>query len=68
MILDIDRGGSFIQGLGLMRSLPPRWRRLVRGGFIINKFRGGDEKLLNTAIKWLEGRTGKPVLGVFALY
>lgn len=62
VVLDIDRGGSFIQGLGLMRSLPPRWRRLVKG-FIINKFRG-DEKLLNTAIKWLEERTGKPVLGV----
>ena len=62
VILDIDRGGSFIQGLGLMQSLPPRWRKLVKG-FIINKFRG-DERLLNTAIKWLEEKTGKPVLGV----
>ncbi|WP_054842195.1 cobyric acid synthase [Vulcanisaeta distributa] len=61
VVLDIDRGGSFIQGLGLMRSLPPRWRRLVRG-FIINKFRG-DERLLDSAIKWLEERTGRPVLG-----
>jgi adenosylcobyric acid synthase len=62
VVLDIDRGGSFIQGLGLMSSLPPRWRKLVKG-FIINKFRG-DEKLLGTAIKWLEKKTGKPVLGV----
>ncbi len=62
VVLDIDRGGSFIQGLGLIKSLPPRWRRLVKG-FIINKFRG-DEKLLSTAIKWLEEKTGKPVLGV----
>ncbi|WP_243679568.1 hypothetical protein [Vulcanisaeta souniana] len=65
MVLDIDRGGgSFIQGLGLIKSLPPGWRKLVKGGFIINKFRGGDEKLLSTAIKWLEKKTGKPVLGV----
>jgi adenosylcobyric acid synthase len=62
VVLDIDRGGSFIHGLGLMRALPPRWRKLVRG-FIINKFRG-DERLLDSAIKWLEDKTGKPVLGV----
>ncbi|MCG2887265.1 MAG: cobyric acid synthase [Vulcanisaeta sp.] len=62
VILDIDRGGSFIQGLGLMRALPPRWRRLVRG-FIINKFRG-NPRLLDDAIKWLESRTGRPVIGV----
>ncbi|WP_229709667.1 cobyric acid synthase [Vulcanisaeta souniana] len=62
VVLDIDRGGSFIQGLGLIKSLPPGWRKLVKG-FIINKFRG-DEKLLSTAIKWLEKKTGKPVLGV----
>ncbi len=62
VILDIDRGGSFIQGLGLIKSLPPRWRRLVKG-FIINKFRGNEE-LLDTAIRWIEERTGKPVLGV----
>lgn len=62
VVLDIDRGGSFIQGLGLMRALPPRWRRFVKG-FIINKFRG-DPKLLDDAIKWLESKTGKPVVGV----
>ncbi|MGC9152773.1 MAG: cobyric acid synthase [Vulcanisaeta sp.] len=62
VILDIDRGGSFIQGLGLMNALTPRWRRMVKG-FIINKFRG-DEKLLDDAVKWLEERTGKPVLGI----
>jgi adenosylcobyric acid synthase len=62
VILDIDRGGSFIQGLGLMRALPPRWRRLVRG-FIINKFRG-NPRLLDDAIKWLESRTGRPVIGI----
>ncbi|WP_069807981.1 cobyric acid synthase [Vulcanisaeta thermophila] len=62
VVLDIDRGGAFTQGLGLMNSLPSKWRGMVRG-FIINKFRG-DERLLRDAVKWLEDRTGKPVLGV----
>jgi len=62
VILDIDRGGAFLQGVGLINSLPPRWRRMIHG-FIINKFRG-DDKLLKPAIDWLERRTGKPVLGV----
>ena len=62
VVLDIDRGGAFTSALGLMESIPPRWRRLVKG-FIINRFRG-DESLLDGAVKWLMERTGKRVVGV----
>ncbi|MGC8598068.1 MAG: cobyric acid synthase, partial [Thermocladium sp.] len=62
VVLDIDRGGAFTSALGLMASIPPRWRRLVKG-FIINRFRG-DEGLLEGAVKWLRERTGKRVVGI----
>ncbi|GGP18958.1 cobyric acid synthase [Thermocladium modestius] len=62
VVLDIERGGAFTSALGLMASIPPRWRGLVRG-FIINKFRG-EEGLLDGAVRWLEERTGRRVVGV----
>jgi len=62
LIADIDKGGVFAHLLGTVDILPTSERdRIV--GFVINRFRG-DPALLDSGLKWLEERTGKPVLGV----
>ncbi|ABW01099.1 cobyric acid synthase [Caldivirga maquilingensis] len=60
--LDISRGGAFTSALGLYNSVPVKWRELIKG-FIINRFRG-DSRILNDAVKWLEEKTGRRVVGV----
>ncbi len=65
IVADIYRGGAYTSLLGTYYSLPRKLQKHVRG-FILNKF-CGDEKLLENANKWLESRTGKPVLGVLKL-
>ncbi|MBI5042328.1 MAG: cobyric acid synthase [Nitrospirae bacterium] len=62
IIGDIDRGGVFASLVGTMELLSDSEQDRVKG-FIINKFRG-DKNLLNPGLKYLEGRTNKPVLGV----
>jgi adenosylcobyric acid synthase len=62
LIADIDRGGVFAHLVGTVDILAPSEQaRIV--GFIINRFRG-DPALLEPGLRWLEERTGKPVLGV----
>ncbi|WP_372764013.1 cobyric acid synthase [Litorivivens sp.] len=62
LIADIDRGGVFAHLLGTLQLLSASEQDRVKG-FVINRFRG-DVALLEPGLRWLEEKTGKPVLGV----
>ncbi|MBI4397713.1 MAG: cobyric acid synthase [Candidatus Omnitrophica bacterium] len=62
LVTDIDRGGIMASLVGTMELLEPEERKRVMG-FVINKFRG-ERRLLDSAVDFIEHRTGKPVLGV----
>ena len=61
LIADIDRGGVFAHLCGTLDLLSSSEQGRVKG-FVINRFRG-DIGLLESGLRWLERRTGKPVLG-----
>ncbi|MCG8564983.1 MAG: cobyric acid synthase, partial [Desulfobacterales bacterium] len=63
---DIHRGGVFAQLVGTLDCIPQKYRDRV-DGFIINRFRG-DINLFTEGSKWIEEKTGKPVLGVLPWY
>ncbi len=62
LVADIDRGGVFAQLIGSYDLMTPKEKKMIIG-FIINKFRG-DPTLFTDGIKYIEKKTGKPVLGL----
>ena len=66
LVADIDRGGVFAQLIGTYDLMSPREKKMTIG-FIINKFRG-DPDLFTDGIKYIEKKTGKPVLGLVPFY
>lgn len=59
---DIDRGGAIASVVGTLALLRPDERQMVNG-IVVNKFRG-DRSLLEPGLRYIERKTGKPVVGV----
>jgi adenosylcobyric acid synthase len=66
LVADIDRGGVFAQIIGTYNLMTKREKDLILG-FLINKFRG-DPSLFEEGIKYIENKTGKPVIGLVPFY
>jgi adenosylcobyric acid synthase len=66
LVADIDRGGVFAQIVGTFEVLPPADRNLIKG-LIINRFRG-EPKLFADGIRYIEEKTGAPVLGLIPYF
>jgi len=62
LVADIERGGVFAQIVGTLDLMNKEERSLVKG-IIINRFRG-DLTLFDEGKRWIESKTGIPILGI----
>ncbi|MDB4896460.1 MAG: cobyric acid synthase, partial [Firmicutes bacterium] len=62
LVADMERGGAFAALVGTMALLEPCHRQRV-AGLILNRYHGAPA-ILESGIREVEQRTGKPVLGV----
>jgi adenosylcobyric acid synthase len=65
LVGDIDRGGVFASFYGTI-GLLERDANYIKA-FIVNKFRG-DIEILRPALRMIEDKTGRPVIGVINYY
>lgn len=66
LVTDIDRGGSLASIVGTLSLLDEEERKLIKG-LIFNKFRG-DIDIFRPAVKFIEEKTGIPVVGIIPYY
>jgi len=62
LVSDIERGGVFAQIVGTLGLMNKEERSLIKG-IIINRFRG-DLTLFDEGKRWIESKTGIPILGI----
>jgi len=62
LVADMERGGAFAALVGTLELLEPRHRERVHG-LVLNRYHG-PEAVLESGVREVEARTGKPFIGI----